>query len=62
MTVVKTSHRKIKPKIKHYRDYEGFFNDILMELLYQTFPQSLENNFDKVVGNFPPSCNKILDQ
>ena len=62
VTVMKTSYRKIQPKIIHYRKYKNFSNDIFRDSLQKIFPQNLGNSCDQNVDGFLISCNKILDK
>ena len=62
VTVIKISHRKIQPKLIHYRNYNNFSNDIFRKSLQKIFSQNSVNSYDKDVDDFLLTPNKILDQ
>ena len=61
-TVMKSSLRKMKPKVIKYRDYKYFCNDTFRESLQNIFLQTLKNNCDGHYNNFAISCKNILDK
>ena len=60
VTVMKTTYKKMQPKIITYRNYKYFDNDIFREALLQI--ESNGNNCDDNFKSFTSSCNTILNE
>ena len=59
VTVMKTSYRKIEPRVRNYRDYKSFSYEGFRESLFEILKEKLLENFDKSFSNFINSCNTI---
>ena len=63
VTIMKTSNRKIEPRVINYREYksfstsEGFRNSLL-----ENVKGKLSGNSDKSFSNFINTCNTVLDK
>ena len=60
-TVMKTTYRKLEPRIVHYRDLKYFCNNGLNESSQKAISQNLGVECDEIYESFAISCNKILD-
>ena len=61
-TVMKTTFRKMEPKVVRYRDYNFFCNDSFRESLQNIVSQNLKSNRDKHYRNFVIYCKNVLDE
>ena len=61
VTVMKTTYRKLEPRIVYYRDFKYIFNNSFKESLQKAISQNLEVGCDGIYESFAASCNKILD-
>ena len=61
VTVMKTTYRKLEPRIVYYRDFKYFCNNSFKEYLQKTISQNLGVGCDEIYESFAASCNKILD-
>ena len=61
VTVMKTTYRKLEPRIVYYRDFKYFCNNSFKEYLQKTISQNLRVGCDEIYESFVASCNKILD-
>ena len=61
ITVMKTSYRKIEPRVIKYRDYKSFSNEQFRESLLN-LKGKLSENSDQSFSNFINTCNIVLDQ
>ena len=61
-TVMKTSYRKIKPRVINYRDYKSFSNEGFRESLLENLKGKLLGNSDQSFSNFVNTCNTVLDK
>ena len=57
---MKTTYKKLQPKIIIYRRYKYFNNESFREELLQI--EANENNCDESFKNFTSSCNVILNK
>ena len=62
VTVMKTSYRKIEPRVINYRDYKSFSNEGFRELLLENIKGKLLENTDKSFSNFINTCNAVLSK
>ena len=62
VTVMKTSYKKLEPKIINYRSYKFFCNEDFRASLHDILPLQSDNNCEKHFDNFISSCNNVLDQ
>ena len=62
VTVMKTSYRKIEPRVINYRDYKSFSNEEFREWLLENIIEKFSENFDKRFNNFINNCNIVLDK
>ena len=62
VTVMKTSYRKIEPRVINYRDYKSFSNEGFRESLLENIKGKLSENSDKSFSNFVNTCNTVLDK
>ena len=62
VTVMKTSYRKIEPRVINYRDYKSFSNEGFRESLLENIKGKLSENSDKSFSNFINTCNTVLDK
>ena len=60
VTVMKTTYKKLQPKIIAYRSYKYFNNDRFREALLQI--ECNGNNCDENDKDFTSSCNIILNE
>ena len=60
VSVMKTTFQKLPPKIKSYRDYKNFDNDIFREYLFQDLSQANMNDND--LCNFLEVCLNTLNK
>ena len=58
VTAMKTSNRKIEPRVIYYRDYKSFSNEGFTELLLENLKEKLSEDF----SNFINTCNAVLDK
>ena len=56
VTIIKTSFRKLKPKIINHRKYKNFSNDIFRDSLLEELSQVRINNDDEGFNNFLRIC------
>ena len=61
-TVMKTTLRKMEPKVIKCCDYKYFCNDTFRESLQNIFSQNLKINCDDYYTNFAISCKNVLDK
>ena len=61
VTIMKTSFRKLKPKIINYRKYKNFSNYIFRDSLLEELSQVRINNDDDGFNNFLRICRNTLD-
>ena len=61
-TVMKTSYRKIEPRVINYRDYNSFSNEGFRESLLENLKGKLSGNSDQSFSNFINTCNTVLDK
>ena len=62
VTVMKTSYRKIEPRVIKYRDYKSFSNEAFRESLLKNLKGKLSGNSDQSFSNFINTCNTVLDK
>ena len=62
VTIVKTTFRKLKPKIINYRKYKNFSNDIFRDTLLVELSQVRIINDDDGFNNFLTICRNTLDR
>ena len=62
VNIMKTSFRKLKPKIINYRKYKNFSNDIFRDNLLEELSQVRINNDDEGFNNFLRICRNTLDR
>ena len=62
VTVMKTSYRKIEPRVINYRDYKSFSNEGFRESLLENLKGKLSGNSDQSFSNFINTCNTVLDK
>ena len=62
ITVIKTTFRKMEPKVIKYCDYKFFCNDTFRESLQNIISQNLKSNCDDHCNNFVVSCKNVLDE
>ena len=60
VTVMKTTYRKLEPRIVNYRDFKYFGNNSFRESLQKAISQNLGVGCDEIYESFVVSCNKIL--
>ena len=58
---MKTTFRKLKPKIINYRKYKHFSNVVFRDTLLEELPQVRTNNDDDGFNNLPKICWNTLD-
>ena len=61
-TVMKTSYRKIEPRVINYQDYKSFSNEGFRESVIENLKGKLIGNFDQSFSNFINICNTVLDK
>ena len=61
VTVMKTTYRKLEPRIVYYRDFKYFCNNSFKESLQKAISQNLGVGCDGIYESFASSCSKILD-
>ena len=61
VTVMKTTYRKLEPRIVYYRDFKYFCNNSFKESLQKAISQNLGVGCDEIYESFAVACNKILD-
>ena len=61
-TVMKTTFRKMEPKVIKYRDFKFFYNDTFRESLQNIISQNLKSSCDDPYNNFAISCKNVLDK
>ena len=57
-TAIKTTFRKMEPKLIKYRDYKFFCNDTFRESLQNIISQNCDDHYN----NFAISCKNIFDK
>ena len=62
VTIMKTSYRKIEPRVRNYQDYKSFSNEGFRESLLENFKGKLSGNPDQSFCNFVNTCNTVLDK
>ena len=62
VTIMKTSFRKLKPKIINYRKYKNFSNDISRDTHLEELSQVRINNLDEGFSNFLRICQNTLNR
>ena len=60
VTIMKTTSRKLKSKIRNYRKYKNFSNDIFRDTLLEELSQVRINNDDDGINNFLRICRNTL--
>ena len=58
---MKTTYRKLEPRIVYYRDFKYFCNNSFKESLQKAISQNLGVGCDEIYESFASSCNNILD-
>ena len=58
---IKTTYRKLEPRVVYYRDFKYFCNNSFKESLQKAFSQNLGVRCDEIYESFAASCNNILD-
>ena len=61
VTVMKTTYRKLEPRIVYYRDFRYFCNNSFKESLQKTISRNLGVGCDEIYESFAVTCNKILE-
>ena len=61
VTVMKTTYRKLEPRIVYYRDFKYFCNKSFKESLQKTISQNSGIGCDEIYESFAFTCHKILD-
>ena len=61
VTVIKTTYRKLGPRIVHYSDFKYLCNDSFEESLQKAVLQNLGFGCDEIYERFAASRNNILD-
>ena len=61
VTIMKTTYRKLEPRIIYYRDFKYFCNNSFNESLQKAISQNLGVECDEIYESFAASCNKILE-
>ena len=59
--VMKTTYRKLEPRIVYYRDFKYFCSNSFKESLQKAISQNIGVGCDKIYKSFGSSCNKVLD-
>ena len=62
VTVMKTSCRKIEPRVINYWDYKSFSNEGFRESLLENLKRKLSGNSGQSFSNFVNICNTVLDK
>ena len=62
VTVMKTSYRKIEPRVINYRDNKSFSSEGFRESLLENLKGKLLENPDQSSNNFVNTCNTVLDK
>ena len=62
VSIIKTSFRKLKPKIINYRKYKNFSNDISRDTHLEELSQVRINNLDEGFSNFLRICQNTLNR
>ena len=62
VTIMKTSFRKLKPKIINYRKYKKFLNDIFRDTLLEELSQVRINSDDDAFNKFLRIRRNTLDR
>ena len=62
VTVMKTSYRKIEPRVINYRDNKSFSSEGFRESLLENLKRKLLENPDQSSNNFVNTCNTVLDK
>ena len=60
VTVIKTTYRKLEPRIVQYRDFKYFCNNNFKELLQKAISQNLGVGCDEIYESFISFCINIL--
>ena len=60
VTVMKTSYRKIEPRVINYRDHKSFSNERFRESLVKNLKGKFSENSDQSFSNFINTCNTVL--
>ena len=58
---MKTTYRKLEPRIVYYRDFKYFCNNSFKESLQKAISQNLGVGSDEIYKSFAVTCNNILD-
>ena len=61
ITVMKTTYKKLEPRIINYRDFKSFCNDSFRESLQQALSITSVNGCDEAYKGFITSCKKSLE-
>ena len=61
VTVMKTTYRKLEPRIVYYRDFKYFCNNSFKESLQKAISQNVGVGCDEIYESFAVTSNKILD-
>ena len=61
VTVIKTTYRKLEPRIVYYHAFKCFCNNSFKESLQKAISQNLGVGCDGVYESLASSYNKILD-
>ena len=62
VTIMKTTFRKLKPKIINYRKFKNFSSDIFRDTLLEELSQVRINNDDDGFNNFLRIYRNTLDR
>ena len=60
--LMKTSYRKIEPRVINYRDYKSFSNEGFRKSLRENLKGKLLGNPDQSFTNFINTCTTVLDK
>ena len=59
--VMKTTDRKLEPRIVYYLDFKYFCNNSFKESLQKAISENVGFGCDEIYESFASSCNKVLD-
>ena len=62
LTVMKTSYRKIEPRVINYRAYKGFSNEGFRESLLEDLKVKLSGNSDQSFSSFINTSITVLNK
>ena len=58
---MKTTYRKLEPRIVYYHDFKYFCNDSFKESLQKAISENLGFGCDEIYESFASSCTNVLD-